>query len=118
MTPWTKTHFFLNTAQLTPFPFPLPSASPFPLPTEKPLMRVVQVTRATRDLTTVLLKAKAPSDDRTMVLHLANLLDKIFTLDPSKRITVKEALHHPFVSSGGGGGGGGGGGSGHARKNG
>jgi serine/threonine-protein kinase PRP4 len=65
-------------------------------------MRVVQLTKASRDLTSILLKAKTASDDRNMVVNLANLLEKIFTLDPAKRITVKEALHHPFVSSSGG----------------
>ena len=62
-------------------------------------MRLVHVTKPARELTAVLMKAKAASDDRSMVLHLADLLDKIFTLDPAKRISVKEALHHPFVSA-------------------
>jgi serine/threonine-protein kinase PRP4 len=61
--------------------------------------RLVHVTRPTRELQSVLMKAKAASDDRIMVQHLADLLEKIFTLDPAKRISVKEALHHPFVSS-------------------
>lgn len=62
-------------------------------------MRIVHVSKPMRELTATLMKAKAASDDRTMVLHLADLLEKIFTLDPSKRISVKEALHHPFVSA-------------------
>lgn len=52
-----------------------------------------------RELQSVLMKAKAASDDRIMVQHLADLLEKIFVLDPAKRISVKEALHHPFVSA-------------------
>lgn len=69
---------------------------------ENPTVRLVHYTKPTRDLTNILLKAKTASDDRQMVLNLANLLDKIFTLDPTKRITVKEALHHPFISASGG----------------
>jgi len=51
-----------------------------------------------RDITTLLLKAKTSSDDKTVVLHLADLLDKMFTIDATKRITIKQALQHPFVS--------------------
>jgi serine/threonine protein kinase len=31
------------------------------------------------------------------VLQLRDLLEKMLVLDPAKRITVKEALSHPFV---------------------
>lgn len=80
-----------------------PSYLPFPTPnpptTEKPVTRLVHVTNRTRELQAILMKAKAASDDRVMVQHLADLLEKIFTLDPAKRISVREALHHPFVSA-------------------
>jgi len=67
---------------------------------KKPVLRLVHVPpQPTRDLTGVLLKAKAASDDKTLVLNLADLLEKIFILDASKRITVRDALHHPFLSS-------------------
>jgi serine/threonine-protein kinase PRP4 len=62
-------------------------------------MRLVQITKPSRDLTSTLMKAKDAKDDRLMVQALADLLDKIFVLDPTKRLTVKEALHHPFVSA-------------------
>lgn len=55
--------------------------------------------RPVKDINAILMKAKTASDDRMLVQHLADLLDKMFTLDASKRITVKEALQHPFVSS-------------------
>jgi serine/threonine-protein kinase PRP4 len=67
---------------------------------KKLVMRLVHVPpQPTRDLTGVLLKAKAASDDKTLVLNLADLLEKIFVLDATKRITVRDALHHPFLSS-------------------
>eukprot|EP00952_Eustigmatos_sp_NYUAD-ZCMA_P001981 8893-Eustigmatos_ZCMA.PRE.1 len=62
-------------------------------------MRIVHVTKPTKELGATLMKAKDPKDDRMMVHNLADLLEKIFVVDPSKRITVKEALQHPFVSS-------------------
>lgn len=67
--------------------------------TEKPTMRLVHFTKPTRDLNAILMKAKAASDDKNLVQYLADLLEKIFVLDPSKRITFKDALHHPFVSA-------------------
>ena len=31
------------------------------------------------------------------VTQLKDLLEKIFMLDPAKRITINEALSHPFI---------------------
>ncbi|KAM3576626.1 hypothetical protein VYU27_001429 [Nannochloropsis oceanica] len=68
--------------------------------TKMPVLRIVHVPpQPTRDLTGVLLKAKAASDDKALVLNLGDLLEKIFVLDSSKRITVRDALHHPFFMS-------------------
>ncbi len=67
---------------------------------KKLVQRLVHVPpQPTRDLTGVLMKAKAASDDKALVVHLADLLEKIFVLDASKRIDVRDALHHPFLSS-------------------
>ncbi|OQR82710.1 serine/threonine protein kinase [Achlya hypogyna] len=65
----------------------------------KPMLRVINNTNATKDLGAALLAARAPTDDKKLVLDLKDLLDKIFALDPSKRISVKEALRHPFLQS-------------------
>jgi len=36
-------------------------------------------------------------EEKLKVLQLADLLSKMFILDPDKRIKVQEALHHPFI---------------------
>ncbi|KDO27202.1 CMGC/DYRK/PRP4 protein kinase [Saprolegnia parasitica CBS 223.65] len=67
--------------------------------TAKPMLRVMNNMNATKDLGTSLAAARAPSDDKKQLLDLKDLLDKVFILDPAKRITVKEALKHPFLQS-------------------
>lgn len=62
----------------------------------------MDVIKTKMDLGSALLAAKSSTDDRKLVLELRNLLEKMFTLDPSKRITPKEALNHPFVKGIGG----------------
>lgn len=39
-----------------------------------------------------------PGDDLKMLASFKDLLDKIFVLDPEKRITVSQALSHPFIT--------------------
>ncbi|KAG9412459.1 Serine/threonine-protein kinase PRP4 [Aphanomyces cochlioides] len=65
--------------------------------TGTPIVRTLNNINATRDLTAALMAAKSPSDDKKMVLDLKDLLDKIFHIDPSKRISVTDALKHPFA---------------------
>ena len=43
------------------------------------------------------LEAKAGGDEQRVVVELADLLEKTLTLDPERRLQVKEALDHPFV---------------------
>ncbi|GJQ13515.1 hypothetical protein GpartN1_g5306.t1 [Galdieria partita] len=40
----------------------------------------------------------AETEERKLVPLLADFLDKIFTLDPSRRLSVTEASKHPFVA--------------------
>ena len=81
-------------------------------------MRVVDISQPLKDLSSALLSAKvrlllflyttlyadlnerlqAGTDDRRLVSQLADLLDKCLGLDPSKRMTVTEALKHAFFS--------------------
>ncbi|XP_050224470.1 uncharacterized protein LOC126674130 isoform X2 [Mercurialis annua] len=39
----------------------------------------------------------SPGDDSSMLSAFKDLLDKIFVLDPEKRLTVHQALAHPFI---------------------
>uniref|UniRef100_M4B7S9 non-specific serine/threonine protein kinase n=1 Tax=Hyaloperonospora arabidopsidis (strain Emoy2) TaxID=559515 RepID=M4B7S9_HYAAE len=65
--------------------------------TGKPILRLMGTFKTKVDLASSLLAAKSASDDRKLVLELRDLLDRMFTLDPSRRISVKDALVHPFV---------------------
>lgn len=37
-------------------------------------------------------------EDSKVLIHFRDLLDKIFILDPQKRLTVSQALAHPFIT--------------------
>lgn len=39
-----------------------------------------------------------PGEDPKMLSNFKDLLEKIFVLDPDKRITVSQALSHPFIT--------------------
>lgn len=52
-----------------------------------------------RDLYSELLgNQKLPEEQIRKVGHLKDLLDKVLTLDSSKRIGISQALVHPFIS--------------------
>ena len=53
----------------------------------------------TPKLTSKLLSVRSTKDKRSDVQQFADLLSKCFTLDPSKRITVRSALKHDFFRS-------------------
>lgn len=89
----------------------------------RPMRTVVRNPRVEADVAARLKGATAvgaPSssfsaEERADVAALADLLERMFALDPERRITAKEALKHPFIARGlagaataGGGGGGGG----------
>lgn len=40
----------------------------------------------------------SPGEDPKMLANFKDLLEKIFMLDPEKRMTVAQALAHPFIS--------------------
>jgi len=50
------------------------------------------------ELKDLILRAAETDEQKTAVL-LADLLDKMFTLEPVKRVTVSEALQHPFFTT-------------------
>lgn len=37
-------------------------------------------------------------EDPKMLANFRDLLEKVFVLDPDKRITVSQALSHPFIT--------------------
>lgn len=39
-----------------------------------------------------------PSDQLKKVTQLKDLLERIFSLDPAKRISTSQALAHPFIT--------------------
>ena len=53
---------------------------------------------ATRDLQAELISnQKMPEDQLKKVNQLRDLLDKILLIDTTKRITIRQAIAHPFV---------------------
>lgn len=40
----------------------------------------------------------SPGEDPKMLANFKDLLDKVFILDPEKRLTVSQALNHPFIT--------------------
>ena len=58
-----------------------------------------QRTSPVRDLKLELLNCCPHPSNRNRVLQLVDLLEKIFVLDPTKRITIEEVLRHPFIRS-------------------
>eukprot|EP00850_Spirogloea_muscicola_P004038 SM000017S02778 [mRNA] locus=s17:193456:197059:+ [translate_table: standard] len=47
----------------------------------------------------VLVGIGSSEEDAKLLMHFKDLLEKIFILDPDKRLTVSDALKHPFVTS-------------------
>lgn len=59
---------------------------------------VLPVIRPSRDLQTELIaQQNLPDDQIRKVTQLRDLLDKVFALDPVKRISLNQALAHPFI---------------------
>nr|GEZ32502.1 serine/threonine-protein kinase prpf4B isoform X1 [Tanacetum cinerariifolium] len=62
--------------------------------TKKTVKRLVN-TKA-KDIGSIVMTS--PRDDPKMVASFKDLLEKMFLLDPDKRITVQQALGHPFIT--------------------
>jgi serine/threonine-protein kinase PRP4 len=70
----------------------------FVIKNKKDKISVLANVPATRDVQSELVaNQRLPEDQLKKVLQLKDLLDKILVIDTTKRITVKQALVHPFV---------------------
>uniref|UniRef100_A0A182QUI4 Serine/threonine-protein kinase PRP4 homolog n=1 Tax=Anopheles farauti TaxID=69004 RepID=A0A182QUI4_9DIPT len=66
--------------------------------TEREKVVVVSMIKPTRDLQQELIAGQnLPDDQIRKVSQLKDLLDKMFALDPAKRISLNHALAHPFI---------------------
>ena len=66
--------------------------------TKQSIRRVIRDTSAKKDLAKIFTRDDAMSPaERKKALQLADLLNQIFNLDAEKRITVWDALQHPFI---------------------
>lgn len=63
------------------------------------VMRQISITKPKRDMRARIIPspAKLKEDELKSLTSFVDLLDKCLALDPTKRITPKEALNHPFV---------------------
>lgn len=64
------------------------------------MTRTVHISKPSRDLRSRLVppaSAKLKDDETKMVLAFIDLLDKCLALDPTRRLTPRDALMHPFV---------------------
>jgi len=78
----------------------------------RPMVKLVDYTpgKPPTELKGALLAAKSGTDDKRLVLELADLLEKGLAVDPAQRLSAGEAAAHPFLrhhEKGGGGGSGG-----------
>ncbi|KAJ3278146.1 U4/U6 small nuclear ribonucleoprotein prp4 [Borealophlyctis nickersoniae] len=68
----------------------------------KDVIRKVTITKPTSDLRSRLLPTSSTSAEETaLVTQFIDLLEKCTQLNPERRMTVKEALVHPFIHAGG-----------------
>ncbi|KAI3778935.1 hypothetical protein L2E82_08325 [Cichorium intybus] len=62
--------------------------------TKKTVKRLVNM--KAKDIGSIV--SSSPGEDPKMVANFKDLLEKIFILDPDKRLTVHQALSHPFIT--------------------
>ncbi|CAH9147829.1 unnamed protein product [Cuscuta epithymum] len=65
-------------------------------PVTKKAVRKMIVNVKPKDIGTIVLGS--PGEDPKMFTHFKDLLERIFMLDPDKRLTVSQALSHPFIT--------------------
>ncbi|KAK4410330.1 Serine/threonine-protein kinase PRP4 [Sesamum angolense] len=65
-------------------------------PVSKKAIRRLLVNIKPKDFGTLL--SGSPGEDPKMVANFKDLMEKIFVLDPDKRLNVSQALSHPFIT--------------------
>ncbi|XP_041101098.1 serine/threonine-protein kinase PRP4 homolog [Polyodon spathula] len=66
--------------------------------TEREKVTVMSTINPTKDLLADLVGCqRLPEDQRKKVIQVKDLLDQILMLDPAKRISINQALQHPFI---------------------
>ncbi|XP_058195547.1 uncharacterized protein LOC131311926 isoform X2 [Rhododendron vialii] len=63
--------------------------------TKKTMKRLIPTIKP-KDIAAVF--TSSPGEDPKMLANFRDLLEKVFVLDPDKRITVSQALSHPFIT--------------------
>ncbi|KAL7879842.1 hypothetical protein SRHO_G00020960 [Serrasalmus rhombeus] len=66
--------------------------------TQREKVTVMSSINPTKDLLTDMVgRQRLPEDQRKKVVQLKDLLDQILVLDPAKRISINQALQHPYI---------------------
>ncbi|KAF7124142.1 hypothetical protein RHSIM_Rhsim12G0082600 [Rhododendron simsii] len=63
--------------------------------TKKTMKRLIPTIKP-KDIAAVF--TSSPGEDPKMLANFRDILEKVFVLDPDKRITVSQALSHPFIT--------------------
>ena len=63
------------------------------------IVRIVSNIKSTKELREILLvdSSSMTSEEQRLVSYFVDFLDKGLNLNPEKRLTVKDALLHPFI---------------------
>ncbi|CAK9195198.1 unnamed protein product [Sphagnum troendelagicum] len=64
----------------------------------KKMVKRIMVNVKPKDMGVLVASSGTVDEDPKTVAHFKDLLEKIFILDPDKRMTVSQALNHPFIS--------------------
>ncbi|XP_060730017.1 serine/threonine-protein kinase PRP4 homolog [Tachysurus vachellii] len=66
--------------------------------TEREKVTVMSSINSTKDLLNDMIgRQRLPEDQRKKVVQLKDLIDQILVLDPAKRISINQALQHPYI---------------------
>ncbi|KAJ7515863.1 hypothetical protein O6H91_22G032200 [Diphasiastrum complanatum] len=67
-------------------------------PVTKKMVKRILTNVKPLDIGALIGRSGTVDEDSKMIVNFKDLLDKVFILDPDKRLTVSQALSHPFIS--------------------